>query len=79
MEESQTITLGSIKKRNKIERVVFIMKGKFATRLEFNARLKNQFDDEVDLRTIKFHDSLMFLGEKPQVITLDYLYEDLVG
>ena len=80
MNETQ-LTFGSVKEKGKSKnRRVFVVRGQFTTKAEFTARLKRELDyfEAYDLRTVKFHDIVNFIDTKPTIVTLDYLYEDLI-
>lgn len=80
MNETQ-LTFGSVQEKvNKKSRRIFVIRGLFTTRAEFTKALRRELDyhEEYDLRTIKFHDIVNFIDTKPTIVTLDYLYEDLL-
>src|SRR5271166_1495606 len=79
MDDNQ-LTFASIKEKDSDKRRIFVIRGLFKTRAEFTSRLKRELDyhEEYDFRTIKYHDIVNFLSTRPNIVTLDYLYEDLM-
>jgi hypothetical protein len=79
------ITIGSVvkvmgNKSGKRQRIAFAVKGTYSSKKDFFIALRRELDDVeyYDLRTVKFHDIVGFM-RSPQLMTLDYLTEDLLG
>jgi hypothetical protein len=77
---NEQITIGSVHNTKTGKRMVFAVKGVFDTKKGLIGAIRRELDwaEQYDLRTVKYHDSMTFLSDRQQVMSLNCLYDDLL-
>jgi hypothetical protein len=79
--ESTQITIASVQEIGTGKRVVMAIRGVFDSRKGLIGAIQRELPkkrEHYDLRTVKYHDSMNFYRDQPQVMMLDCLYDDLL-